>query len=189
MIAELSGRNPNDGPDLGLAHAIGKPIVLLTRNEEDVPFDLKALRYIYYDPNNPFWVLIFVLNLRESLDWRWITQLLPPISGASKSKPSFRLRQLNLFCRIRTESPRSTRVAWDVTWQSIKREREHKATLVIPADHGSSFTASMTITYERSGQQTIVQETLTGTFRENKLSLVGVNYTLYSTRCLCVIQP
>src|SRR5215213_4267740 len=41
--------------EMGLAHAIGKPIVLLTRNQEDVPFDLRALRYIYYDPNNPFW--------------------------------------------------------------------------------------------------------------------------------------
>jgi hypothetical protein len=55
VVAELSGRNPNVMYEIGLAHAIGKPIVLLTRNEEDVPFDLRALRYLYYDPNNPFW--------------------------------------------------------------------------------------------------------------------------------------
>src|SRR5215210_6773671 len=55
IVAELSGRNPNVMYEIGLAHAIGKPIVLVTRNQEDVPFDLRALRYIYYDPNNPFW--------------------------------------------------------------------------------------------------------------------------------------
>jgi len=49
IVAELSGRNANVMYEIGLAHAIGKPIVLLTRNEEDVPFDLRALRYIYYD--------------------------------------------------------------------------------------------------------------------------------------------
>ena len=55
VVAELSGRNPNVMYEIGLAHAIGKPIVLLARSEEDVPFDLRALRYIYYDPNNPLW--------------------------------------------------------------------------------------------------------------------------------------
>jgi len=37
VVAELSGRNPNVMYEIGLAHAIGKPIVLLTRNEEDIP--------------------------------------------------------------------------------------------------------------------------------------------------------
>src|SRR5215212_9109931 len=55
IVAELSGRNPNVMYEIGMAHAIGKPIVLLTRDQEDVPFDLRALRYCYYDPNNPFW--------------------------------------------------------------------------------------------------------------------------------------
>jgi hypothetical protein len=55
VVAELSGRNPNVMYEIGLAHAIGKPIILLTRNQEDVPFDLKALRYLFYDINNPDW--------------------------------------------------------------------------------------------------------------------------------------
>ena len=66
---------------------------------------------------------------------------------------------------------------WYATWLSIKREREHRATLVIPANHGPSFTASMTVTYERESRQTIVQETLTGSFRDSTLYLTGVNYT------------
>lgn len=55
VLAELSGRNPNVLYELGLAHAIGKPAIIITNKEEDVPFDLKALRYRYYDTNNPFW--------------------------------------------------------------------------------------------------------------------------------------
>jgi hypothetical protein len=35
----------------------------------------------------------------------------------------------------------------------------------------------MTVTYERESQQTIVQETLTGSFRDSTLFLTGVSYT------------
>jgi len=55
VVAELSGRNPNVMYEVGLAHAIGKPILLLTRNEEDVPVDLRGLRYICYQEANPYW--------------------------------------------------------------------------------------------------------------------------------------
>ena len=55
VVAELSGRNPNVMYEIGLAHAIGKPIVLLTRSEDDVPFDLRSLRFIFYDTSDPFW--------------------------------------------------------------------------------------------------------------------------------------
>lgn len=55
LIADLTGKNPNVLYELGLAHAIGKPSIIITRNEEDVPFDLRALRYLYYDTNEPFW--------------------------------------------------------------------------------------------------------------------------------------
>jgi hypothetical protein len=49
--------------------------------------------------------------------------------------------------------------------------------LVIPTGHGSQFTASMEVTFVRENQRTLVQETLTGTFRHNWLHLVGVNYS------------
>lgn len=55
VIAELSDKNANVFYELGLAHAIGKPVIIITRNEQDVPFDLKALRYLFYDINNPSW--------------------------------------------------------------------------------------------------------------------------------------
>lgn len=55
VLAELTGKNPNVLYELGLAHAIGKPSIIITRHKDDVPFDLRALRYLYYDTNDPFW--------------------------------------------------------------------------------------------------------------------------------------
>lgn len=49
IIADCSGRNPNVFYEIGLAHAIGKPVILITRDEEDVPFDLHHRQYIRYD--------------------------------------------------------------------------------------------------------------------------------------------
>src|SRR5690348_12853904 len=49
LIAELTTRNVNVFYELGLAHALQKPVVLVAANEPDVPFDLKHIRVIYYD--------------------------------------------------------------------------------------------------------------------------------------------
>jgi len=177
VIAELSGRNPNVMYETGLAHAIGKPIIFVTRAEQDVPFDLRTLRYIYYDPNNPFWgedlrtqltkVLRQVIEnpmSSEHLDGIEIQTVLPNVPKLPKERQETPI-QVN-FSGV-----------WNTVWESIKTRREHKATLVIPPNHGSHFNASMTVTYERKGKVTIVQETLSGTFTSEVLSLSGVNYT------------
>jgi len=55
LVAELTTKNPNVFYELGLAHALKKPVVLVSSNEKDVPFDLQHIRVIYYDVNDPFW--------------------------------------------------------------------------------------------------------------------------------------
>jgi hypothetical protein len=55
LVAELTSRNPNVFYELGLAHALRKPVVLVSSNESDVPFDLKHIRVIIYDTTDPFW--------------------------------------------------------------------------------------------------------------------------------------
>jgi len=55
ILADLSEKNPNVFYELGLAHAIAKPAILVTQSMEDVPFDLRALRVIEYDKNAPAW--------------------------------------------------------------------------------------------------------------------------------------
>ena len=46
IVADCTDRNLFY--EIGLAHAIGQPTVLLTQRAEDVPFDLRHLRYISY---------------------------------------------------------------------------------------------------------------------------------------------
>ena len=55
LVAELTTRNANVTYELGLAHALKKPVVLVSAKEEDVPFDLQHIRVIYYDVTDPFW--------------------------------------------------------------------------------------------------------------------------------------
>lgn len=47
-IADLTGRNPNVLYELGIAQTLGKPIILMTQDISDVPFDLKHMRVILY---------------------------------------------------------------------------------------------------------------------------------------------
>jgi len=49
IIADLTGRNPNVFYELGIAHTLGKPVIMLTPSMEFVPFDLPHLRSIVYE--------------------------------------------------------------------------------------------------------------------------------------------
>jgi hypothetical protein len=55
LVAELTSKNPNVFYELGLAHALEKPVILVSSNQEDVPFDLRHIRVILYDVSDPFW--------------------------------------------------------------------------------------------------------------------------------------
>jgi len=52
VVCDCSGKNPNVFYEAGIAHAIGKEVILISQSENDVPFDLRHLRYIRYLPNN-----------------------------------------------------------------------------------------------------------------------------------------
>ena len=49
VIADCTGRNPNVFYEIGVAHTVGKPVILLTQIVEDVPFDLRHIRFIKYE--------------------------------------------------------------------------------------------------------------------------------------------
>jgi hypothetical protein len=67
LVAELTTRNPNVFYELGLAHALRKPVVLISSNGEDVPFDLKHIRVIYYDVSDPFWGEKLIEKVAENI--------------------------------------------------------------------------------------------------------------------------
>lgn len=48
-IAECTGRNPNVFYEIGIAHTLGKPTILISQNIDDIPFDIRHRRAIVYD--------------------------------------------------------------------------------------------------------------------------------------------
>ncbi len=48
VICDLSEKNPNVLYETGIAHTLGKEVILLTQHIDYVPFDLRALRCITY---------------------------------------------------------------------------------------------------------------------------------------------
>lgn len=49
IIAEVTGKNANVMYEVGIAHTVGKPVVLITQELNDVPFDLRHYRIIHYE--------------------------------------------------------------------------------------------------------------------------------------------
>lgn len=47
-IADCTGRNPNVFYEIGIAHTLGKPTILIAQSMEDIPFDISHRRIIIY---------------------------------------------------------------------------------------------------------------------------------------------
>ena len=67
ILADLTGQNPNVFYELGLAHAVAKPAILLTESLSDVPFDLRALRVIEFSKSAPDWGAELKEQIEQSL--------------------------------------------------------------------------------------------------------------------------
>ncbi len=48
IVCDLSGKNPNVFYEAGIAHTLGKEVILITQSHDDVPFDLRSIRYLSY---------------------------------------------------------------------------------------------------------------------------------------------
>lgn len=48
IIAELTGHNPNVFYELGLAHCLGKQVILISNSVDEIPFDLRHMRTVIY---------------------------------------------------------------------------------------------------------------------------------------------
>jgi hypothetical protein len=52
VVCDCSGRNPNVFYEAGIAHTLGREVILIAQSANDIPFDLRHLRYIPYLNNN-----------------------------------------------------------------------------------------------------------------------------------------
>lgn len=51
VVCDLSGRNPNVFYETGIAHTLGREVILIAQTAADVPFDVASIRHIRYLPN------------------------------------------------------------------------------------------------------------------------------------------
>ena len=66
IISDLTGKNPNVFYETGIAHTIGKEVILITQSMADVPFDLRHLRCIVYE-YVPRGMTTFEQNLKNTV--------------------------------------------------------------------------------------------------------------------------
>jgi hypothetical protein len=55
VIADITGRNPNVLYELGIAHTLAKPVLIISRNAADIPIDLSTRRVILYGQSDGDW--------------------------------------------------------------------------------------------------------------------------------------
>ena len=66
VVSDLTGRNSNVLYETGLAHALDRDVVTIVQDEQDVPFDLRHIRFLKYLRNNEDLEQLR-MQLRESL--------------------------------------------------------------------------------------------------------------------------
>jgi hypothetical protein len=76
IVADMTSRNANVFYEVGYAHALGKTVILLTRDSDDIPFDLKHYPHIIYGDsikgmrdNLTARILFFLSNLDKPIDF------------------------------------------------------------------------------------------------------------------------
>ncbi len=68
LVADCTGRNPNVFYEIGIAHTLGKTVVLISQSIDDIPFDIRHRRNILYE-FTPRGIKQFEESLTKTLDW------------------------------------------------------------------------------------------------------------------------
>jgi len=55
IIADVTGRNPNVFYEIGIAHTVGRPVIVIAQDKADIPFDISQFRYFVYSDNTQGW--------------------------------------------------------------------------------------------------------------------------------------
>ncbi len=177
VIAELTGRNTNVFYEVGLAHALGKPAIIITRNEDDVPFDLKALRYLYYNTDDPFWgenlkkALIDMLqNLLKEKEYGTVFE-----SITFEGEIEYKEKEILPPREVGVGKP-----SYDLTgvWQGIMETGDisYNCNLHL-LQKGDSLSGTMIVSFITDDQLTIVQQVMAGEIKDDVVSFYGVSYS------------
>ena len=177
VVAELTDRNPNVLYEVGLAHSLGKPVIIITRNQDDVPFDLKALRYRYYNTEDPFWgenlqkaLTNMIQNLLKEEEYGTVFESIRLVG-----KIEYREKEIVLPEKKEVEKP-----AYDLTgvWQGTMEVGEDSYNVNLHLiQKGSNLSGTMIVSFSEDDELSVVQEVMAGETKGDTVSLYGVSYS------------
>lgn len=68
IIADVTGRNPNVNYELGMAHALGKNVIIISQTIDDIPFDYRHIRAIIYQTKKANWAKLLQSELKHTIN-------------------------------------------------------------------------------------------------------------------------
>lgn len=178
VLAELSGRNPNVLYELGLCHAVGKPVVIITNAIDDVPFDLKDIRCIVYEKDHPRWGEYLKNDISQSLravlSDKQSTALLSHISIDTKypEPPKEPITPEVSPIHIQLGGQ------WLIEELFEQRSRKRETQIFLTQEEGRLTGVAVTNSFSliSSDDFYIVNQTISGTIVGSKLNLVATSY-------------
>ncbi len=179
VVADVTGMNTNVFYELGIAHTLGKSVIIITRNQEDVPFDVRGLRYRHYNVGDPFWGR----ELREALA-KMISDVISEEDYGSVFDSTTFVGDLTYEkskeMRSKVSQPyHNVEGVWIGNFvQEQPPEYDHQCTLTL-SQKGEKLSGKMVITIAHSVDEaiSIVEEILAGSIVDDKVSLNGVSYS------------
>ncbi len=82
VIANINTRNPNVMYELGIAHALGKDVVMISNTDSELPFDVNSRRILFYADHNEL-----VQNLRRELARKMFSLILFDVERGFGNSP------------------------------------------------------------------------------------------------------
>jgi hypothetical protein len=68
ILADVSLKNPNVNYELGIAHALKKPVIIISQKVDDIPFDYRHIRAIIYDNEKTNWENKLKTSLKKTIE-------------------------------------------------------------------------------------------------------------------------
>ncbi len=183
VVGELTGRNANVLYELGLAHALGKPAVIITNTMDDVPFDLKDVRCLVYDKDHPRWGEVLrrgvARTIRSVLEQEATEALLSNIESDVEYQP------------VAEASAQASRTVRKSNGKILEVAGEWELIEVLTYEHGEveERKTTMTLTQEEevisgfavtTGDETEVIQEVSGYVRGNRVDIVASSYEILS---------
>jgi hypothetical protein len=159
IIAEVTGRNANVFYELGMAHVLKDKVILITQNQNDIPFDLQHFRYILYEDSpeghlrlrESLMETLTAIGLRKSVEGE-VSKTHEPIATAEEAR-----EPLSTRITFSTDEPwnniKGRIFAEIVEWVDFDEVKDEYFALKFPGGTFSYFNDQVSLTLQPGGLQ------------------------------------